>query len=158
PTGTGPRCGSATGHRPAPFPCPPSTGRATPTASSWPRWTTYRARCTPSRGGPSSAATASTGWRSPVRRWRTSTCPSWIETGRVGERRLPHRLADPLRQQGVLAEPVVGLLHVHLPPHVPGDLHRPPGQLAGRPGRADGPDLDVLRRRHGVLRRDHRLL
>ena len=33
------------------------------------------------------------------------------------------RLAGPLREQGVLAQPGVGVLHVRVPPHVPGDLH-----------------------------------
>ena len=34
-----------------------------------------------------------------------------------------HHLPDPLHQQGVLAQPRFGVLHLCLPPHVPGDLH-----------------------------------
>src|SRR4029453_15446939 len=50
-------------------------------------------------------------------------------------------------QQGVLAKPGLGVLHLRLPPDVPGDLHRTLGKWHRR-GRAGGRHqaIDVLRR------------
>ena len=44
--------------------------------------------------------------------------------GTLGERDRAHCPSGPIRQQGVLAQPRVGLLHVRVPAHVPRDLHR----------------------------------
>ena len=59
-------------------------------------------------------------------------------TGARHERGGDDRLAGPLRQQIVLAEPGVGVLHLRVPAHVPGDLHlaaRPLHRADRRPGR-----------------------
>ena len=93
--------------------------------------------------------------RAPRRRGRAGRGRA---AGRPVNTVVAHGPPGPLHQQGVLAEPRVRFLHLRLPAHVPGDLHRLARLGQGAPRRAHGQGVDVLRRRHGGLRRDKRLL
>ena len=78
------------------------------------------------------------------------------ERGRVGGRMSavgPGGAAVPLHEQGVLAEPGVGVLHVRVPPDVPRDLHGAAGTGAGGDQRVRARHDHVLRGRDGCVRR-----
>ena len=73
-------------------------------------------------------------------------------------RRGADALAGALREQGVLAKSGVGVLHLRVPADVPGDLHRAARAGHGPRSAARGDTIHLLRRGHGHVRGDHRLL